>query len=69
MDRPALKKLMGDIAEGKVNTVVVYKVDRLTRSLADFAKLVEQFDSKGVTFVSVNQHFMSKSGDHFPNPR
>jgi site-specific DNA recombinase len=49
VERPALKKLMADIAEGKVNTVVVYKVDRLTRSLADFAKLVEQFDSKGVT--------------------
>ncbi len=57
MDRPALKKLMDDIAGGKVNTVVVYKVDRLTRSLADFAKLVEQFDSKGVTFVSVTQQF------------
>ena len=57
MDRPALKKLITDIAEGKVNTVVVYKVDRLTRSLADFAKLVEQFDSKGVTFVSVTQQF------------
>ncbi len=57
MDRPALTKLMGDIAEGKVNTVVVYKVDRLTRSLADFAKIIEQFDSKGVTFVSVTQQF------------
>ena len=53
MERPALKKLMADIADGKVNTVVVYKVDRLTRSLADFAKIIEQFDSKGVTFVSV----------------
>lgn len=42
MDRPALKKLMADIAEGRVNTVVVYKVDRLTRSLADFAKIIEQ---------------------------
>jgi len=57
MDRPALKKLIDDIASGKVNTVIVYKVDRLTRSLADFAKLVEQFDSKGVTFVSVTQQF------------
>ena len=57
MDRPALKKLMDDIAGGKVNTVVVYKVDRLTRSLADFAKLVEQSDSKCVTFVSVTQQF------------
>jgi DNA invertase Pin-like site-specific DNA recombinase len=43
MDRPALQRLMADIADRKVNTVVVYKVDRLTRSLADFAKLVEQF--------------------------
>ena len=57
MDRPALKKLMADIAEGKVNTVVVYKVDRLTRSLADFAKIIEQFDAQGVTFVSVTQQF------------
>jgi DNA invertase Pin-like site-specific DNA recombinase len=57
MDRPALQKLMADIAEGKVNTVVVYKVDRLTRSLADFAKIIEQFDSKGVNFVSVTQQF------------
>ena len=57
MDRPALKTLMADIAEGKVNTVVVYKVDRLTRSLADFAKIIEQFDSKGVNFVSVTQQF------------
>ncbi len=57
MDRPALKKLMIDIAEGKVNTIVVYKVDRLTRSLADFAKMIEQFDAKGVSFVSVTQQF------------
>jgi len=48
---------MADIAEGKINTVVVYKVDRLTRSLADFAKIIEQFDSKGVSFVSVTQQF------------
>ncbi|WP_109486852.1 recombinase family protein [Occallatibacter savannae] len=57
IERPALKKLMADIAEGKVNTVVVYKVDRLTRCLADFAKIIEQFDSKGVNFVSVTQQF------------
>jgi site-specific DNA recombinase len=57
MDRPALKRLIADIAEGKVKTVVVYKVDRLTRSLADFAKIIEQFDSKGVNFVSVTQQF------------
>jgi site-specific DNA recombinase len=57
MDRPALKKLMADISEGKVNTVVVYKVDRLTRSLADFAKMIELFDSRQVSFVSVTQQF------------
>ena len=57
MDRPALRVLIADIAEGKVNTVIVYKVDRLTRSLADFAKIIEQFDSKGVSFVSVTQQF------------
>jgi DNA invertase Pin-like site-specific DNA recombinase len=55
IDRPAFKKLMADIAEGKVNTVVVYKVDRLTRSLADFAKIIEQFDAKGANIVSVTQ--------------
>jgi site-specific DNA recombinase len=57
MDRPGLKKLLEDIAAGKIDTVVVYKVDRLTRSLADFAKIVETFDGKGVSFVSVTQQF------------
>jgi DNA invertase Pin-like site-specific DNA recombinase len=57
MERPGLKKLLDDIAAGKIDTVVVYKVDRLTRSLADFAKIVETFDSKGVSFVSVTQQF------------
>jgi site-specific DNA recombinase len=57
MDRPALKQLMTEIQAGKVNVIVVYKVDRLTRSLADFAKLVEQFDKFGVSFVSVTQQF------------
>ncbi|MGC2161295.1 MAG: recombinase family protein, partial [Silvibacterium sp.] len=57
LDRPAMKRLMQDIADGKVNTVVVYKVDRLTRSLADFAKIIEVFDSKKVSFVSVTQQF------------
>ena len=57
MDRPALKRLIQDIEAGKVQTIVVYKVDRLTRSLADFAKLVERFDAKGVSFVSVTQQF------------
>jgi DNA invertase Pin-like site-specific DNA recombinase len=57
MVRPGLKKLLDDIAAGKVDTVIVYKVDRLTRSLADFAKIVEAFDSRGVSFVSVTQQF------------
>lgn len=57
MDRPALRTLMADIIAGKVNSVVVYKVDRITRSLADFAKIIEQFDSGGVNFVSVAQQF------------
>jgi DNA invertase Pin-like site-specific DNA recombinase len=54
LERPGLKKLLDDIAGGKVDTVVVYKVDRLTRSLADFAKIVEAFDGKGVSLVSVH---------------
>jgi len=55
--RPDLQRLLGDIQAGKVDTVVVYKVDRLTRSLTDFAKLVELFDKHGVSFVSVTQAF------------
>jgi site-specific DNA recombinase len=61
MDRPALKRLLSDIQEAKINTVVVYKVDRLTRSLTDFAKIVEIFDSKSVSFVSVTQQFNTTS--------
>jgi len=57
MDRPALKALMCDIEAGYVDVVVVYKVDRLTRSLADFARLVDLFDNKDVSFVSVTQAF------------
>jgi len=57
MERPGLKKLLEDIAAKRVDTVVVYKVDRLTRSLADFAKIVEQFDRQGISFVSVTQQF------------
>ena len=51
MDRPALQRLLGDIGEGKVDVVVVYKIDRLTRSLFDFAKIVEAFEARGVSFV------------------
>jgi site-specific DNA recombinase len=57
LDRPDLQRLLADIAAARVDTVVVYKVDRLTRSLADFAKLVELFDKYGVSFVSVTQAF------------
>jgi site-specific DNA recombinase len=56
-DRPALQRLLTDVRARKVDVIVVYKVDRLTRSLADFAKLVELFDSHGVSFVSVTQQF------------
>lgn len=57
MQRPALQQLMADVAAGKVDVIVVYKVDRLTRSLADFAKIVEVLDAKGASFVSVTQAF------------
>src|SRR3979490_2042860 len=57
MDRPALQQLLADIQSGRVDIVVCYKVDRLTRSLADFAKIVEIFDAKGVSFLSVTQQF------------
>ena len=60
-ERPALKQLMADIEDGKIKVLVVYKVDRLTRSLADFAKLVELFDQHGVSFVSVTQQFNTTS--------
>jgi len=57
LQRPALKKLLTDIEAGKIDVVVVYKIDRLTRSLADFAKLVEAFDAKSISFVAVTQQF------------
>src|SRR3954470_10187214 len=56
-DRPALQRLLDDVQAGKVDIIVVYKVDRLTRSLADFAKLVELFDRHSASFVSVTQQF------------
>ena len=54
-NRPDLQRLLDDIRARKIDVIVVYKVDRLTRSLADFAKLVELFDAQGVSFVSVTQ--------------
>ncbi|OSQ51371.1 recombinase family protein [Marivita geojedonensis] len=61
LDRPALQRLLTDIDAGLVQMVVVYKIDRLTRSLADFAKLVERFDAAGCSFVSVTQAFNTAS--------
>jgi site-specific DNA recombinase len=57
MERPALQRLLGGIRQGLIDVVVVYKVDRLTRSLADFAKMVELFDAHSVSFVAVTQQF------------
>ena len=57
LNRPAVQRLLADIRAGRIDLVVIYKVDRLTRSLADFAKLVEIFDAQGVSFVSITQHF------------
>ena len=57
LERPALKRLMADIAAGRVDVIVCYKIDRLSRALMDFSKLVEVFDANGVTFVSVTQSF------------
>ncbi len=61
IERPALQRLLADIQGGRIDIVVVYKVDRLTRSLADFARLVEIFDMQGVSFVSVTQQFNTTS--------
>src|SRR5882757_6511919 len=61
LERPAAQRLLADIRAGRIDIVVVYKVDRLTRSLADFARLVELFDAQGVSFVSVTQQFNTTS--------
>src|SRR5438034_9905951 len=56
-ERPALQRLLADIADGKVDTVVIYKIDRLSRSLLDFAKMMDLFDRQRVALVSVTQQF------------
>lgn len=61
LDRPALKQMLADIEAGLIDVIVVYKIDRLTRSLADFAKLVETFDRKSISFVAVTQQFNTTS--------
>jgi DNA invertase Pin-like site-specific DNA recombinase len=57
LERPALQQLLRDIEAGHVDCIVCYKIDRLSRSLLDFAQLVEQFDRHGVTFMAVTQSF------------
>ena len=59
LERPAVQQSLEDVRQGRVQIIVVYKIDRLTRSLTDFAKLVEIFDSHKVTFVSVIQQFIT----------
>ena len=61
LDRPAMQKLLADVRSRTIDIVLVYKVDRLTRSLADFAKLIELFDAHNVSFVSVTQSFNTSS--------
>ena len=61
MERPGLRQLLEDVRDGRVDVIVVYKVDRLTRSLTDFAKMVDVFDGAGVSFVSVTQAFNTTS--------
>jgi site-specific DNA recombinase len=61
LERPALQQLLADVQTGKIDIVLAYKVDRLTRSLADFAKLIELFDAHNVSFVSVTQSFNTSS--------
>ena len=61
IDRPAMRKLLADVEAGRIDCVVVYKVDRLSRSLLDFARLMEMFDARGVSFVSVTQDFNTRS--------
>ena len=61
LNRPAIQELLSDIKAGQIDTVVVYKVDRLTRSLADFSKLIELFDKHNVSFISVTQQFNTTS--------
>jgi DNA invertase Pin-like site-specific DNA recombinase len=61
MERPALKALLADVASGKVDVIVLYKIDRLTRSLADFARIVEQLEKANASFVSITQSFNTKT--------
>ena len=64
LERPALKRLLEEIETGAIDVVVVYKLDRLSRSLLDFARLISVFDQRGVTFVSVTQDFNTTTSVH-----
>ena len=66
MERPGLTRLLQDIDAGRIDTIVVYKVDRLTRSLADFAKMIERFDVSSVSFVWVTQQFITTTSSFAP---
>ena len=61
LERPGLQHVLADVRAGRIDVIVTYKVDRLTRSLADFARLIEIFDAHGVSFVSVTQQFNTTS--------
>ena len=61
LERPALQSLLADVDQGIVDMIVVYKIDRLTRSLSDFAKLIDRLEAKGCSFVSVTQSFNTSS--------
>ncbi|MEJ1939289.1 recombinase family protein, partial [Nostoc sp. NIES-2111] len=61
MDRPALQRLLADVAQGKIDTIILYKIDRLTRSLRDFARLAESFEAHNTSFVAVTQQFNTSS--------
>ena len=69
MERPGLTRLLQDIDAGRIDTIVVYKVDRLTRSLADFAKMIEGFDAGSVSFVSVTQQFNTTTSMRPAHPK
>src|SRR4029077_11665937 len=68
IDRPALQQLLGDLTAGRVDTLVVYKIDRLTRSITDFAKIAEILDARGASFVSVTQQFNTTTSNGAPDP-
>ena len=61
LERPALQRLLADIRTGRIDIVIVYKVDRLTRSLPDFARLVELFDAQDVSFASVTSNLIRRA--------